>query len=430
MTLQSAAIDKLKTLGEDHLIENVCSLNEVSLYAQILAIDEKIFFAQRKTCSMGNEEKTVSPLKDFHQKGNPCWADLGEELIQKGKVAALIVAGGQGSRLGFEGPKGCFPITAVRKKSLFQFFAEKVRAASDKHGLPLKVAVMVSPANSLTTQHFFSTSSSFGLLPSQLSFFEQPELPFLDAQGHLLLQGNVLTTGPNGNGAVFSSFVASGLFDEWRREGIEYVLFLQIDNPLGDPFDAELVGGCCSTNSDAVIKAVERKNRHEKVGLIVRKEEKIGVVEYSELSEMQKASSNFHLANISSFCFRLEFMKRAAMHPLPLHCQKKKTDAQSEAWKFEHYVFDALPLAERVEVIAYPRDETFAPLKNFYGEDSIISVQAALALFDRKVCTALTGKPFPREGALLELDPRFYYPTERIKEKWRGKEVGEGYLEA
>ena len=295
----------------------------------------------------------------------------GRDTVQAGKLGCLLLAGGQGTRLRFDGPKGLFPI-GPNGETLFEIFRERRRVAGDD--LPL--AILVSPENEVATRE---------AVP-EAEICVQETLPLLNEDGEEFLTApGEPAVGPDGNGYALRHFVESGIWERWRARGVEYLNIALVDNPLGDPYDAELAAFCEETGSDIVVKATKRRDPHEKVGVIVADGEKLRVIEYSELEE----PGDYDLANLSLFCLTMEFARRAAEVDLPLHRAHKAVpmwDGEKtvwpeapNAWKSEYFIFDILPLADRADVICYPREECFAPLKNIEGEDSPETVRAALA---------------------------------------------------
>lgn len=354
-------------------------------------------------------QKTIDPYQAVFEK-------RGKELIAEGKVGCILVAGGQGTRLGFEGPKGCYPLTAVKHKTLFQLFSEKLQAASLKVGHPLKMAIMTSQDNHASIQAHFMANDYFGCSPFQINFFKQGELPFLDTKGDLIQQGNKVMSGPDGNGSSISAFFASPIAKEWEKEGITFINFILIDNPLADPFDPYLVGAHAINAVDASLKCIKREDIDEQLGLVVEVMSKPAVIEYMEAPRELWKDPEYLIANISLFCFSFSFLVEAAKQKLPLHKAFKK-----EVWKFERFIFDVLNYTHNAQVLLYPRKDCFAPLKNRTGKNSPETARAALTLKDREIIEAITGKMAP--PSCLEIDPSFYYPTETLLTKWKGKEI-------
>ena len=428
-----AAIQKLAPIKQTQLLDYWRQLNvsqQESLLSQINNLDIHLFTQQQLLI---NEQQTpqftIDPFTAFSYAGNRDDSLHGQSLIAKGQVGCLIVAGGQGSRLHFDGPKGMFPITPVTNKSLFQLFAEKTIAAGKRAGRLLDIAIMTSPLNHKTTVDFFEQHDLFGLKPEQISFFSQETLPFLDVQKNLFLESvDTIANGPDGNGCALESFHKSGIWQRWHSQGIRFVNFILIDNPLADPFDAELIGFHDRTKSDVVIKCTKRISEDEKVGSIAETNGRVVVIEYSEMPKEalmeRNANGTFsHLcANLSLFSFSMDFVKRVTTNPsftMPLHKAFKAVNflntqgntAASEkpnGWKFEKFIFDLLPQATKVTALLYPRDQCFAPLKNFSGDNSPSTVKKALENNDRRIWASLTGKPSTIEP--FELAQEYHYP--------------------
>jgi len=440
---EEAAFKKLQSAGQEHLLSHWKQLNtqqKTNLLLQIHLLDLSLLknlqaevFAKKKS-----QPPSLAPFQSFVTAENEKDHLLGRLLIQEGKTALVVLAGGQGSRLRFEGPKGCYPISNIKKKSLYQLLAEKVKAASKLAKRPLDLALMSSPLNTRETQTFFVEHAFFGLDPQQVTFFSQQMWPFLTFDGKLFLEErDQIAYGPNGNGTVFRRLKECGIIDKWKKKGVELVQVIPIDNPLAFPFDEALFSFHTKTKNSVSMCAALRRDAQENVGVLALHNGKAEVVEYLDLSPEEKEARNqdgslkFGIANLGIFCFSLEFMEKVSAQPLPVHQAKKavkmlqqdgsvKIPDQPNAWKCEEFIFDVLPYAERVEALISPRDSCFAPLKNLKGEDSIDTVRAALLAFDRLIFANITGNRAPND-ALFELAPQFYYPTKELSEKWRGK---------
>lgn len=330
----------------------------------------------------------------------------GHALIAAGKVGCIVLAGGDGSRLGWDGPKGSFPLSLIKQKSLFQMLQERVEAASHYFGRNLKLAVMTSPLNHEETMSAFSR---------QVDFFSQNLLPLLDMEGNPLEEMR-----PNGNGQVLQCFYRSGLFEKWREAGIEFVQVILIDNPLAEPFDLRQIGVHFTTGAEVTVKAVQKISPEEKVGVIGEKEGKICIIEYSE-----NPPQEWNLANTGLFSFSMDFIEKVKEIELPLHSVKRLYQGKPVI-KRECFFFDILSYAEKTEVILYPREKIFAPLKN---RDDVAFVQKVLLERDRQAFLEICGNPVSEQ--IFELDAAFHYPTERLKAKWKGRSLPEqSYVES
>ena len=339
-------------------------------------------------------------MSNFHRAGKLQDIALGKEQIALGKVGTIVLAGGSGSRLGWQGPKGTYPISLVKKKSLFALLFDRVLALSEQVGRKLPLAVMVSPANRKQTEE---------ILPDWVDRFEQSELPLLDLAGAPLKE-----KGPDGNGGVLCAFFQSGLYDLWKRQGVEYFQVIVIDNPLAEPFDPNQIGIQYRTGAEVSLKVVKRLP-DEHVGVVGWTENGVRVVEYCEDPPEQ-----WQLASTSLWGFSLPFVEMCKQLELPLHTVKK-----GDVYKRERFIFDLLESAKQVEVILYEREEVFVPLKE---RKDVSLVQKALLARDQRVFERVTGSVASLD--FFELGPSFHFPSQAFQEKWKGRpHPGIPYLE-
>lgn len=441
----NSALEKLESIHQTHLLNHWSELNDNEkffLLHQINDLDANIFLQQQAVLKNPNKHlrSSFEPFLDFTQADSAADEMLGKESIAQGRMGCLIVAGGQGTRLHLNGPKGLYPISLIRKKSLFQLFSEKIVAASKQVHRPLQAAIMTSPLNHSTSLTYFEAHTFFGLKRRQLDFFMQNMLPFLDDNGNLFLERkDTLAFGPDGNGSALHNFWSQGLASKWKEQGIEHLNFIMIDNPLADPFDAQLLGFHIRNKNDITVKCILKTEADEKVGMLVKHQGKVKVIEYNEMPENERkktlsdGSLKHKCANISLFCISLSFIEKMCSQKtaLPLHPAYKEVQSMDHkhkmAWKFEHFIFDILPFANKVEALLYPRELCFAPLKNFSGENSPSTVQTALQQRDKQIYNELFGTPLPPEP--FELAQDFYYPMPAYIEAWKNKSLSnDGYL--
>lgn len=273
-----------------------------------------------------------------------------EQLFPVANVGAILLAAGQGTRLGFEGPKGLF---SIEGKTLFQWFCEKM----PKH-LPL--AIMTSPLNHEETVAYFEKNQFFGL---EISFFQQEMISFLDDE-----KNQMELKGPNGNGNVFRSFAKAGLGEVFAKRGIDLVTVSYVDNPLARPFDPALVKAARS--ADVTVQCIEREMTDRSMGVLSENEGKIEIVEYTELDP----SKEYKYAYSGQMAFSLPFFSKMGEVELPLHWVRKKM-GERFVWKGEQFIFDVLPFAARAQRFEVPRSSHYAPLKS---SENIASVQKQL----------------------------------------------------
>lgn len=412
-------------------------LNRLERYPLSLLNEQRKVLAQKEHLSVPHD-----PLERYQIAGLATDKQMGEQYIAEGKVGCIILAGGQGTRIAATGSKGMVPISLIKNKSLFQLFFEKTLAASKKYGRALPLAIMTSPVNFSSTLEYLKCSDWFGASQNQVDLFVQEMLPFMDDTGNWILQSpGKIAEGPDGNGNFFKAFYHQGICKKWKESGVQYIHVIVIDNPLADPFDAELYGYHSRTGAEATIKAIMKVDPLEQVGTIVSKRGSPRVVEYSEFPKEELAARNedgslrFPLANISLLCFDIDFIDRMGQKKdfsLPLHLARKKMEgiySSQMIWKFETFLFDLLEYTEKSEVLVYPRETCFAPLKNRSGEASFETVKSALLASDKAAYLNVTGVPAPDKP--FELDQAFYYPTKQFLEKWKGKALPDGeYIDA
>ena len=268
-----------------------------------------------------------------------------------GKIGAILLAGGQGSRLGLKGPKGAFQIY---EKSLFQWICEKIPAA-------VPIAVMTSPLNHSQTVDFFEKHRFF---EREVHFFQQGLLPMLDKKKRPI---GILA--PDGNGSVFKSFVDSGIATLFESIGIDLVSIVPVENLLANPADPVFISYLRKKNADAAVKCIERKAGDAPMGALVEREGRIEILEYTEADRCME----YRYSYTGMIAMKHSFMKRMAKIELPLHWVWKK-EGDSFAWKGERFIFDALPYATRAEALCYPREEIYAPLKSSANLEEILQI--------------------------------------------------------
>ncbi|MCE5293545.1 MAG: UTP--glucose-1-phosphate uridylyltransferase [Chlamydiales bacterium] len=330
---------------------------------------------------MHDYQGNYTPLHSYSTP-KPATYIEGQALVKKGKVAAIILAGGHGSRLGYDAPKGCFPL--IGDKSLYSFFADKVRVASAQYGHKLLLAIMTSDATHEQTLQHFEDHAYFGLDSDQVCFFQQQNLPLQDESGTICD-----LTAPDGNGALFWHMAKSGLLNTWDKQGVEYFTVCTVDNVLVDLFQPDLIGLHAQKGNDITVVGITRNTPQEQVGVLVEKDNKLAVVEYSEMHDSERLATNqngslkYPLANISYFCMSMDFAKKMVQldkSVLPIHKAKKKVQS-SYFYKSEYFIFDLLAFCHKAEVLLLPRTQYFAPLKS---SADIPLVQAALSSMVKK----------------------------------------------
>ncbi|MEM7307835.1 MAG: UDPGP type 1 family protein [Planctomycetota bacterium] len=346
----------------------------------------------------------------------------GRDLLAAGKVGYVLVAGGQASRLGYDGPKGAYPIGPVSKLPLFAFHAHRLRAAAERHGARTPWAVMTSPANDEVTRTFFREHNFFGLPEEDVFFFQQEMLPALDDGGKILLAGaDQIFLAPNGHGGVLWGLATSGALAEMRKRGVEQISYFQVDNPLARPADPFFLGLHAQAGAGMSSKVVKKRGPAEKVGVLGKIDGRMGCIEYSDLPEALREQRDadgeltFRAGNIAVHVLSADFVAGLTSEKLdlPWHLARKKMRVLDEGGdlverfgtKFETFVFDALGQSPTSVTLEVERGLEFSPVKNAEGEDSPATCRADL-------CRLFSGWAAEAGHALPPTDPQGLHPVE------------------
>lgn len=345
-------------------------------------------------------EPTLVPPSAIDHPGREEARAAGEKALRKGHVAIITVAGGQASRLGFDGPKGAYPLGALSGASLFQMFAGQIRRLREIYSSALPWIIQTGPGNHEETKRYFERRSFFGLGSQTIHFVCQGTLPALAPNGELLLAApDRLFRNPDGHGGVYRALKVSGMIPQLREMGITTLFYCQVDNPLVWMADPVFLGHHLLQGARMSVKVVEKTDPTEKVGLVVADQGRNRCVEYSDLAEELQAERaedgglRYRAGNIAIHAFELDFVEEMAEANLQLHLARKQVLAlapgsmvaeERSGIKFETFVFDALPLADTSFVQLADRQLEFAPVKNRAGVDSIDTSKQALALRNRR----------------------------------------------
>ena len=365
----------------------------------------------------------------------------GEALIRAGKVAAFLVAGGQGTRLGYDGPKGLFPIGPVTGKSLFEMHAEKILAASRTYETPIPWYIMTSETNDAETQAFFAENDFFGLGRDDVVFFRQKMIPALDADGKLILDAkDHVFLNPNGHGGSLLALVEGGAVDDMKARGIEVISYFQVDNVLIKIVDPVFIGHHAQAEAGMSSKMVMKRDAREKVGVFGMVDGKLRVVEYSDMTREDMEARNadggltYGAGSIAIHLIDVSFVEAEVRDGfrLPYHVAHKKIPCLNEegdqilpdvpnGYKFEAFVFDALADAPRSVVMEVAREEEFSPVKNREGEDSPETAKRDLSnAFGRWLEAAGVAVPRTEGGDVdgwIEISPLYADGLEAFVEK-------------
>jgi UDP-N-acetylglucosamine/UDP-N-acetylgalactosamine diphosphorylase len=463
-SLQSIA-HRLETVGQGHLLRFYDGLDDEkkkALLAQIAAIDleglPKLvhdYVVNKPAFALPPDVQPAPYYPRDPQDHKRPWNEahycaLGEKMLREGRVAACVVAGGQGSRLGYEGPKGCYPAGAVSGKPLFQIFAEGLLGAKARYGVSVPWYVMTSPLNHQATVDFFESHAHFGLDKADVVFFPQGAMPSFDMKtGKVLLASkHEVATNPDGHGGAIKALHVSGALADMRRRGVDTVSYFQVDNPIVNFLDPVFLGlHAAADDSSAQMssKMVAKASPEEKVGVFCMagagpRKGRVEIVEYSDLpAELQRETGpdgalRFNAGSIAVHVMSVPFVEKLATDPgfaLPYHRAEKKiphidvatgqpvAPAANNGVKLERFVFDALPMCDKSIVYETDRVEEFAPIKNATGADSPESSRQIQTLRAARWLEAM-GVQIPKDGGgrpdcLLEISPRTAMSLRELK---------------
>jgi UDP-N-acetylglucosamine/UDP-N-acetylgalactosamine diphosphorylase len=460
MSPDPVLVARLNQHGQSHLLRWWGELNEVQqarLASEVGAID----FAQldrliaelvRGDVATAPEAERVQPIDvirlpqtDGERVVRRRAGGMGADALAAGEVGVILVAGGSGTRLGYEGPKGTFPIGPVSSASLFQIHAEKIAALATRHGRTIPLFIMTSPENHEVTVAFFEEHGRFGL--DHVRFFTQGQMPAVDrATGKVLLASkDRVALSPDGHGGTLAALDAPGpkgtpsCLDEMRERGVRTLFYFQVDNPLVRIAEPAFIGLHREANADVSFKVVERRSPDEKLGVVVVVDGRPQVIEYSDLpSELAgrrvpEGPLELWAGSIAVHIFERSFIERlVGEQKLPFHRAIKKVayidgsgqtikPEEPNAVKFEQFIFDALPSAERWTMVETDRAGEFEPLKNAVGPDSPATVHQQMSdQFANWLEQAGAVVPRRPDGSVpfgIEISPLFALDAAELKSK-------------
>lgn len=451
---------RLEPFGQTQLLrfwDSLDSDQQSHLSQQIAEVD----FAQLKTLIEGNDKSVdfgelaarATMPQAVASDGSGCdWTledarERGEEALRAGQIATVLVAGGQGTRLGFDQPKGMFPVGPVSERTLFQFFADRLIAAGAKYGVDVPLYLMTSEATHAETCRYFQENDYLGLKEQQVTIFQQGTMPAVDAAtGQVLLaEKGSLALSPDGHGGTLRALSRNGCLEKMRKNGRKHLFYFQVDNPLVGLCDPVFIGHHLLAESEMTTQVIRKRYPTEKVGNVVEIDGQTQIIEYSDLpdsaAEMTNSDGSLKLwaGNIAVHLFALKFLERMLEMDasLPIHRANKKvafvdgdghlvTPETPNATKFEQFIFDLLPNAKNTIVCEANPAEAFAPVKNADGAatDTPELAQKAISELHRlwlRSCGVTVA-----DSANVEINPRFAMDQVELREKLRQSNVSEG----
>lgn len=389
-------IEKARRILEENGQGHIKVKNE-ELADQILHID----FERLKTldeeithpCCTCNIED-ISPVKAINPEKKDTeeieeYIKIGEDVVKSGHFAIGIMAGGQGTRLGHNGPKGTFKLELNGEtKSLFEIIVDKLRNAYEKYNVYLNCYIMTSPENNKETVAFFEKNNYFNYPKEYIKFFTQEDLPLLNKKGKLILgEDGLIKLASEGNGGIFYSMAKKGIIDDMKSKNIKWIFIGSVDNLLVKYVDTLLLGLAIKQNVNIATRTVIKNSPNERVGVLCKKNGKVKVIEYTEVpKEMMVATDEageflYGESHIMCNLFSLEAIEKASTKELKYHVAVKKikyidengnlvNPTEPNCYKFEKFVFDSFGLFDEIAILRGKREEDFAPIKNAEGQDS------------------------------------------------------------
>ena len=313
---------------------------------------------------------------------------IGSQIIKNNQYAVVTMAGGQGTRLGHNAPKGTFDFGLENHKSLFEVLCDNLKKAYNKFNVYVQWYIMTSEENNDATIEFFEKNNYFNYPKEKIIFFKQGELPILDMRGKLLLnKEGLLNEASDGHGGIFTSMRKNGVIEDMKKKGIKWVFVGPVENVLVKMVDEMFIGICEKKNVLAGGKSIIKAYPEEKVGIFCKNQGKPKVIEYSEMSKEMTEKRNEHgeleygESHINNNLFHISIIDEVSKDKLPYHTAYKKIDylgkdgkivkpKEPNAYKFESFIFDAFEQLDDMVIVRVKREDEYAPVKNMTGKDT------------------------------------------------------------
>ena len=385
---------KLKKHNQDKIIIEVEKMDnqyQEKIIKQINAIDfeevEKLYNLTKQDLVVKNgniEPINYIDLEKISKEEKENSKKIGEKIIKDNQYAVVTMAGGQGTRLGWKGPKGTYKLNiGERGKYIFEIITENLKKSKKIYGILPYWYIMTSKQNYDETVSFLEENDFFGYEKEKVGFFEQGELPMLTEEGKILIENDKIKTGSNGNGGVYLAMKEQNIIDDMKSKNVKWVYICGVDNIMVNPIDPIFIGETILNNMQIASKSVAKAYPEEKVGVFCKRDNKPSTVEYIELSEemRNKRDNNGELvygeANIISHLLNIEALEKITNYKLQYHIAKK-----NGLYKFETFIFDAFEYFDDMLVMRVKREDEFAPIKNKEGVDS---PETAKEIYERKM---------------------------------------------
>ena len=385
---------KLKENNQEQLIEEIKKMSKEDKEKIIKQIEQINFDEVNNLYNLTKQDHTknagkIEPInyidkEKITKEGEEKAKEIGEKIIKNNQYAVVTMAGGQGTRLGWKGPKGTYKLDIGENgKYIFQILTETLKKSKEKYGILPYWYIMTSEQNYDETVLFMKEHDFFGYEKEKVKFFKQGELPMLTQDGKILIEDGKIKTGSNGNGGVYFAMKKQNIINDMKSKGIKWVYICGVDNIMVNPIDPVFVGLTVKNKMQVASKSVAKAYPEEKVGVFCKRDNKPSTVEYIELSEKMRneRAENSELvygeANIISHLLSIDAIEKIANYSLKYHIAQK-----NGLYKFETFIFDAFEFFDDMLVMWVKREDEFAPIKNKEGVDS---PETAKKIYERKM---------------------------------------------
>ncbi len=394
----------LEKYGQEHLLKYYGELSETekhSLLSQIEMTDFSVINSLDSLSGNGGQRGNIEPTSaltvDAIEENKDKYMQAGIEAIRAGKAAAVMLAGGQGTRLGFDKPKGMYNIGVNRELYIFECLINNLKEVVKSAGAWIQLYIMTSEKNNDDTVAFFKEKNYFGYNPDYVTFFIQDMAPSVDFDGKVLFESrSSIAVSPNGNGGWFSSLVRAGFLNDIKKKGIEWINVFAVDNVLQRIADPLFIGAVISSGMQSGGKVVSKAAPEEKVGVLCLENGKPSIVEYYEMTDEMRTqvdkngSLAYKYGVILNYLFNVSKLEEICNKKMPVHAVKKKIPYMDEesgynqpsepnGYKFETLVLDMVSMQDSCLVFEVERNREFAPVKNADGVDSVYTARQLLS---------------------------------------------------
>ena len=386
--------EKLKKYNQEQIIVEIEKMNkeeQEKIAKQIEEIDfdkiQKLYKLTKENHVTNNgkiEPINYIDLEKISKEEKEEAKKIGENIIKKNEFAVVTMAGGQGTRLGWKGPKGTYKLDIGEKgKYIFEILTENLMKAKELYGILPYWYIMTSKQNYKETVTFLEEHDFFGYEKDKIKFFMQGELPMLTEDGKIVIEENKIKTGSNGNGGVYVAMKNQNIINDMKSKNVKWVYICGVDNIMVNPISPIFIGETIKNNMQIASKSVAKAYPEEKVGVFCKRNNKPSTVEYIELSEEMREKRNengdlaYGEANIISHLLSIEAIEKVTNYELQYHIAKK-----NGLYKFETFIFDAFENFDNMLVMRVKREDEFAPIKNKEGIDS---PETAKEIYERKL---------------------------------------------